>query len=126
MPGMILLIEDDTAIRSFISDLLSEEGYLTYMAADGREALSYLHASDDLPDLILLDLCMPRMDGASFRAAQQSFARLAAIPTVLLSTADDLSCRAAALKIPAYLEKPIELVQLLDVVERYCMQTQTA
>jgi CheY-like chemotaxis protein len=124
MPGIILLIEDDWSIRAFISDLLGEEGYPTHTVADGQEALTYLHTADDLPDLILLDVCMPGMDGPSFRAAQQSHPRLADIPIVLLSAAHDLGRRAAALKIPEYLEKPIEPVQLLDVVERYCMQTQ--
>jgi two-component system chemotaxis response regulator CheY len=122
MPGIILVIDDDSTLQDLINDILIDKGYSAHLAVDGREALTYLHAADELPDLILLDLYMPGMDGWAFREAQQSLARLAAIPVVLLSAASDLCQNAAALKIPEYLEKPIRAAQLLDVVERYCGQ----
>ena len=125
MPEHILLIEDDAAIRDFICELLSEEGYPIQAVPDGRAALSYLHAAEILPALVLLDLSMPVMDGAAFRAAQQAISHLAAIPVVLLSAASDLERSAAALNIPAYLKKPIDYADLLDVVVRYCEQART-
>lgn len=122
MPGTILIIDDDPLIRFVLAELLTDERYQAIVAADGHEALAYLHTADELPDLILLDLGMPRLDGWQFREVQREDPRLAGIPVVLLSAAHELGNSAATLKVPEYLAKPIRAAHLLDVVERYCVQ----
>ena len=125
MPGTILIIDDDVATRTVLADRLRMGGYQPVVAANGLEALSYLHATETLPDLILLDLRMPQMSGWQFLMVQRYDPTLARIPVVLLSAADDLERNATALKVEEYLEKPIRAADLLDVVERYCGQART-
>ena len=64
----VLVVDDDRDIRELLVELLGGEGYLVSSAADGRQALWEAHAHR--PDVILLDLMMPVMDGYQFRAAQ--------------------------------------------------------
>jgi CheY-like chemotaxis protein len=89
----ILVVDDDDADALMISEALeATDSHATVTrVADGREALDYLHRegkfSDvDRPDLILLDLNMPRMDGRETLAAIKSDERLKAIPVVILTT----------------------------------------
>jgi two-component system, chemotaxis family, chemotaxis protein CheY len=118
--GRICVVDDDAAIREWLVDALLEEGYEVVSAADGEAALRLLERMDPLPDLILLDLLMPRMDGRALRLRQREHPRLAAIPVVLISAARDLASGAADLHIPEYLAKPLQLECLLDTVARYC------
>lgn len=61
--GKILLVEDEKHLQSLIKDELSEEGYEVMTASDGVEAMEMLRTKDINPDLIILDIRMPRMDG---------------------------------------------------------------
>src|SRR4051812_8350855 len=65
-PTRILVVEDDHDIRASLQSILIDEGYLVQACGNGREALSEL-ASAVAPDLIILDLMMPVMDGWQFR-----------------------------------------------------------
>lgn len=115
----ILIVEDEFLIRDALTEFLEEEGYRVAGAANGQEALAMLRKGL-VPDLILLDLMMPVMSGMQFLDEQQSDARLAAIPVVLLS-ADRNSQEKVLSSAPVeYLEKPVRLTDLLDTVERYC------
>lgn len=125
MPGSILIIDDDPATRIVLADRLSARGYQPIVAADGLEALTYLHATETLPDLILLDLRMPQMNGWQFLATQRHDTNLAHIPVVLLSAAGDLDRNAAALKVGEYLQKPIRGADLLRIIEHYCERART-
>src|SRR5438045_1700164 len=80
----VLVVDDDDDIRESIISLLEDEGIGVAGANNGEAALSYLRASSP-PTFILLDLMMPVMDGAEFRAEQVRDGRLAAIPVVVLS-----------------------------------------
>ena len=84
----ILVVDDDPMVIDLVSQLLGEEGYRIDSAGDGRDALEGL--KQHLPDVILLDLMMPRMDGFSVLSALQSDATLRDIPVVVL-TAKSLS-----------------------------------
>ncbi len=75
----LLVVEDDADIRDALDGLLSMEGFRVTGCSNGREALDWLHASPK-PDLILLDLMMPIMDGWQFRVAQKEDPELATIP----------------------------------------------
>jgi CheY-like chemotaxis protein len=114
----VLVIDDDLDIVDSIRDVLEDEGYTVIAANDGREALERLASIK--PELILLDLAMPHMDGGSFREAQRKDPSLASIPTVVMSAADRTPEKAAPLAPDDCLVKPIRLAALLEVVARYC------
>jgi CheY-like chemotaxis protein len=81
-----LFVDDDADVRDAFADLLKHVGWIVAEAGDGQEALDWL-AANPPPDVILLDLKMPQLDGYAFRARQVSDARLRDIPT-LVFTAD--------------------------------------
>lgn len=112
----ILVIEDDLAIRGLLVDVLGDEGYSVRAVGDGEEALALLETWQ--PSLIILDQLMPRMDGAAFRAIQRTRPELAAIPTILLSAARDLSEQGSALDVTATMPKPFNLDDLLALATR--------
>jgi CheY-like chemotaxis protein len=120
VPGYILVVEDDPAIRETLEAVLEDEGYHVRGAANGREALALLRAEAGSPALILLDLMMPVMSGWEFRVEQQHDPVLASIPVVVLSADRDVAAKAAALQVADFLAKPVSLTLLLDAVTRYC------
>jgi CheY-like chemotaxis protein len=116
---LILVVEDDSAIREVLTDVLESEGYEVLNAANGREAIQLLQHSLP-PCLILLDLMMPVMNGWQFRDVQRQDPLLAPVPVVVISADSDLPSKAAAIHANDFLKKPIELNRLLDTVEHYC------
>ena len=70
MAKRILVVEDDTSIRELLVELLESEGYGVASAVNGLEALKYLQSNEN-PDLILIDLMMPVMDGYAFRTGEE-------------------------------------------------------
>jgi signal transduction histidine kinase len=111
----ILLVEDDYAIRDALQGILEDEGYAIVTAENGHQALERLR-SQRAPDLILLDLRMPVMDGWQFRAEQKSDPALAGIPVLAISA--DGSAKAAAIDAQAYLRKPLSTDALLSAISR--------
>ena len=113
----VLIVEDDGDLRATLQDTLTDEGYQVDCAANGREALDRLraHAGPD-PDLILLDLVMPIMNGWQFRAAQKNDRSLAQLPTVVMTATPNLDGR--GVDADDFLPKPIELPRLLETVRR--------
>jgi len=114
----ILVIDDDDDIREVLATLLDEAGFRVVTAANGREALEHLR-EDPQPDVILLDLMMPEMDGYQFRAEQQRDPALRAIPTLIV-TAGTVTSRVEALGAEAILRKPVSLRRLVDTIRRFC------
>src|SRR5512147_1632573 len=100
----VLIVEDDADLREMMAQLLSLEGFQTATVANGREALEYLHRSDS-PEVILLDLMMPVMDGWEFRRHQQADPALARVPVIVLSALDQN--RTADVDAAAFLKKPL-------------------
>jgi CheY-like chemotaxis protein len=120
-PARILLVEDDPALRTALAEVLRDYGYDVSCAADGRDALAQLDTLQ-APSVILLDLAMPVMDGWTFRAAQRSDPRFAAIPTVVLSASLSADPRSlATLEPDAALMKPFEIERLIETVQRLCV-----
>ena len=85
--GRVLVVDDDPAVCSYISQLLEQENYLVATAANGREALDVAHALK--PDLITMDLMMPVMDGQLAIAALREDPELSAVPIVIISALQD-------------------------------------
>ena len=113
----VLIVEDDADLRDMMAQLLSLEGYQTAVVGNGREALDYLQ-HEQAPDLILLDLMMPVMDGWEFRRLQQANPALAGVPVVVLSALDHQ--RSSTVDAAAVLKKPLDFDRLLQLVRRYC------
>ena len=109
----ILIIEDDPSITEILGDLLGSEGYVVTSAADGLEGLAALQAAT--PDLLLLDVMMPLLDGPSMlrRAAAQGIA----LPPVLLMTAARPPW-VGDLPIGSFVPKPFDVDQVLGEVAR--------
>jgi CheY-like chemotaxis protein len=115
MTQTLLVVDDNDAILETLADVLELEGFHVITARNGREALGALHGSRELPDLILLDLRMPVMDGAQFRAAQLLDDRLRTIPVVVLSADSSAGQAAKSLGLNC-LRKPVDLGELLAAV----------
>ncbi len=115
----ILIIEDDIDIREALTEILVDEGYEVRSAAHGMEGLQALR-SGFVPRLILLDLMMPVMNGWQFNAEQKKDPELSAIPVVVISADGNLQEKIRDMDAVGYLKKPIQLVNLLDLAERYC------
>jgi CheY-like chemotaxis protein len=115
----ILIVEDDLHVRNTLEIVLRTSRYEVASASDGMEALELLGRSSSLPDLIILDLMMPVMDGLEFRAAQLRNERFSEIPVILLSAHDKFANLKERLKAFEFLNKPIELKDLLDVVDNF-------
>ena len=122
--GRVLVVDDDLLIRDTLATALADEGYSVRVAADGKAALETL--DEWLPDLIVLDLMMPVMDGHAFRAEQQSRGVAAHIPVIVLSAAHNVQARASNLGAAAVFPKPFDLGTLLDAVERTVRQPPAA
>jgi CheY-like chemotaxis protein len=112
----ILLVEDDTGIRDTVVELLEIEGYEVAAVANGSDALDWL-AREAPPDVLLVDLVMPVMSGGELLERVKADARLAAVPTVLMTAAMP-SAHSPVPQADALLPKPFELDALLEVVAR--------
>jgi CheY-like chemotaxis protein len=104
-------------MREMMAQLLTLEGFRAGTAANGRDAIEYLRRGD-LPDLILLDLMMPVMDGWEFRRLQRDDPSIADLPVIVLSALDPI--RAKEFGGDVFLTKPLDFDRLLDLVRRYC------
>jgi two-component system chemotaxis response regulator CheY len=116
----ILVVDDDESIRSFVELALDAEGYAVATASNGAMALEV--AGRAQPELILLDMRMPIMDGWAFARAYRARPGPHA-PIVVITAATDAGERAAEVQADAYLGKPFDLDDLLDIVGRYIHTT---
>jgi two-component system, chemotaxis family, response regulator Rcp1 len=126
MPIEVLLVEDSPGdVR------LTQEAFRKYnkpvrlhLAADGMEAMAFLrregiHANAPRPDLILLDLNLPKMDGRDVLASIKRDKDLKIIPTIILTTSDDEADILTSYKLQAncYLSKPVQLEEFESLVK---------
>ncbi len=119
-PCQVLVVEDDADIRDYVQWVLEDHGYTVTLAPQGAAALDVLRQGARLPDLILLDLQMPILDGRGFRHAQQADARWRTIPVILMSASGEYAAIAQALGIATLLRKPFLPDDLLAHVARVC------
>jgi CheY-like chemotaxis protein len=116
----VLIVDDDWVIRHCIAETLREEGYEPLTAAHGAEALAVLRAGAGQPDVILLDMHMPVMDGWAFA---QEYRRLPGphAPIVVITAAHDARERVLEIGADGVLPKPFDLDQVIDAVQR-CLE----
>ena len=112
----VLLVEDDAGIRGFVADLLTDEGYEVLQAADGLEGLAALDRWR--PDVIVLDLMMPRLDGFGFRARQRARPDVSEVPVIVTSARQPIGPDVAALAPAAVVPKPFDADALVALVGR--------
>lgn len=110
MPKKILVVDDKANIRTMISDYLSEENFQVVLAEHGQQALSV--ARQENPDLILLDIMMPRMDGYEF---MQIYRREHTTPIILLTARLEETDKVLGLELGAddYITKPFGMRELV-------------
>lgn len=109
----MLIAEDDAAIREVVADALSDEGYAVTAVANGQEALDRCHAVT--PDVVLLDLMMPVMDGFQFLKHGKDGCPA---PVIVMSAGFRFRELPAETHIKGFVEKPFELAVLVAAVER--------
>jgi CheY-like chemotaxis protein len=107
----VLIVDDEVEFRAILRQVLEDEGCTVTEAADGKAALRVLR-SNPLPDLILLDLMMPVMNGWDFHAEMQKDSALASIPVAVLSSVGRLRPFGPMHE----LHKPVDLPNLLGLL----------
>jgi CheY-like chemotaxis protein len=115
----VLIVDDDADIREVMKIFLEANGYHVNVAADGLDALEQLRAGPR-PELILLDLMMPRLDGEQF-LKQFRASRFADIPVVIISGYTLAEKKANELMAACCLMKPVEAEHLLTTVRRFTL-----
>lgn len=115
----ILVVDDDADLRDALQQILRDEGYLVASVGSGHQALQVLR-SGARPCVILLDIRMPGMDGLDFRREQLRDPALERIPVVFFSADSSEEKEARSLGVNFYLKKPVDLLQILEVVSHHC------
>jgi CheY-like chemotaxis protein len=117
-PARILVVDDERQNRQLLEVLLAADGYLLDMAASAEEALAVV--ARQRPDLILLDVMMPGMDGYQVVARIKANPDTAHIPVVMLTALDDRNSRSHGLSAgaAAFLTKPVDRTALQETVTR--------
>src|SRR5260370_16327819 len=114
----ILVVEDDDAIRELVSDVLRDDGYEVREATNGAEALGRIRL--ERPDLIVLDLMMPVMDGWTFVEEFRGEPFCNDVPIIVTSASHDLPRTAERLRsfaVRPCLPKPFDLHAFLALLE---------
>jgi CheY-like chemotaxis protein len=112
----VLVVDDDTSLQETLEAILDYEGYEVTVARDGLEALAML--DETMPRLILLDLMMPRMDGYAFAEELALRGLRPRIPILILTADGRAEQKARQVAAEGYLEKPFDVMSLLDEVNR--------
>jgi len=113
-PARVLVVDDEERNRRLLVAMLEAEGYATTEAADGPQALAAVRACP--PDLILLDIMMPGMDGYEVARALKADAGTKAVPVIMVTTETEMEHMALALEAGAneYVMKPFTREILTD------------
>ncbi len=115
---LVMVVDDSVTVRKVTSRLLERQGFEVLLAKDGVDAVTQLQTAEDLPDVILLDIEMPRMDGFEVASRVRHTSRLQDIPIVMITsrTGDKHRERAHQLGVNRYLGKPFQEITLLQTI----------
>ncbi len=121
-PVRVMVVDDSRTIRSTAEALLGKEGFTVVTAEDGFDALAKIAA--DPPDIVFIDIMMPRLDGYQACTLIKSNPRFRGIPVILLSSRDGVFDRARGKLAGSeqYLGKPFSREELVEVVKRHVGQ----
>jgi two-component system, sensor histidine kinase and response regulator len=114
---LVAIIEDDSEFRNMLRELLEEEQYRVVAVSNGAEALEQLRG-ETIPNVILLDVSMPVMDGFDFLRFRNEDPRLAAVPVVLVTNAKPHE--RPTIGVNDVVRKPIDIDEILFAIKRYC------
>ncbi|MGE3961198.1 MAG: response regulator [Dehalococcoidia bacterium] len=115
MPKLVLVIDDERPIRDLVSSLLSDEGYPVRTYSSAQAALVDITTGSVRPDVVLLDMRMPGMDGPQFAEALRSHSP--GIPIVVMTAARDARQWAEEINAAGYLPKPFDIDWVIDTLE---------
>ncbi len=113
----ILIVDDDNTLREFLESIFSEKGFTVLVAAEGTEGLRLAHF--ELPDLIILDVTMPRLSGWEVCKRLKKDDRSRNIPIIFLTARDQIPDKLLGMELGSakYLTKPFDLTQLEKTVD---------
>ena len=121
----ILLVEDDADDVAFVMRALAEIGVdgRVVVKRDGADALAYLRGDEPLPAVVLLDLCLPGLDGKKLIKPIRSHDRTAAVPVVILTSSREESdiMRSYATGVNSFVQKPVDLESFEEAVRRLAL-----
>jgi CheY-like chemotaxis protein len=116
MTQTVLIVDDDAGMRELLQFKLAKNDFEVATSSDGRECLDYLEA-EPLPDLVLLDIMMPHMDGHEVLDRIRNEID-AALPVVLLTAAESREEVDDGVEVTDHIEKPFRMNEVVDCVER--------
>lgn len=119
-PKRILIVDDDALVRASLAAVLDCEGYEVFGDADGQAAVD--HAIEHQPDLVLLDLNMPHLDGWSTFIMLDNTHPL--IPVIVITARPNQYPQAVELGVDAFMEKPLNFPKLLDAIRRLTSESE--
>jgi len=112
----VLVVDDDAEIRQALAELLEDEDYGVRLAANGKEALE-LVSSGLRPDVILLDVMMPVMDGWHFLSARLKYPELVEVPIIIISAGQEAEREAHKVGVFEVAKKPLHVDDLIQRIE---------
>jgi CheY-like chemotaxis protein len=110
----VLIIEDEILLLKRLAGVLAAHGHEIIEAASGHDAIEHLKKTP--PDVILLDMVMPDVNGWGFLDFQRADEKLAKIPVIVISAYEGMALSA---KTQGYLPKPVEAQELLSAIDRF-------
>jgi chemosensory pili system protein ChpA (sensor histidine kinase/response regulator) len=124
----VMVVDDSVSVRRVVANLIKNAGWLPVTARDGLEALEVIHRSIQLPDLILADIEMPRMDGYELMSSLKGQDAYRDIPLVILTSRAGDKHRRKAMDLGAsgYVVKPYQDETLLGLIRRLVQESRRA
>jgi chemosensory pili system protein ChpA (sensor histidine kinase/response regulator) len=118
-PTLVMVVDDSLTVRRVTQRLLERNGFEVMLAKDGVDALRQLQ--DQVPDIMLVDIEMPRMDGYDLTRNVRSSAATRAVPIIMITsrTAEKHRSMAYEIGVNEYLGKPYQEDELLGLIRRY-------
>ena len=114
----VLIIDDDADLVAVMKGVLAKEGYNVFVAMNGEEGLA--HAKKEKPDLIILDINMPVMDGFLFADEFNKDKTLAKIPVVALTSyVESALAQPIPFEVAEWVKKPLKPKELVSLVNKY-------
>jgi CheY-like chemotaxis protein len=117
---VVLVVDDDAAVRTLVSKALKAKGYDVQEAADGMVASELLGRMTQVPDLMICDVMMPTIDGFSLARMVKGHKELRSIPIIFLTAKTQPADLMTGISLGArhYVQKPFSIVDLLDKVAK--------